>query len=387
MSKTQQGKDLVKHAGRVALGPLVHRFDQLRADVDRLQAELDATRAQQGDMAAALEQAVAANGRLEAYFDRYREELQAELVGPLTAGGAGSPLDARFEHGIAHADAVGEHVQHVLGREIADLRSTARISQALMERVLEARGGADQPGAAADPGGAAPITPGPTRVDRVHPTPSMDLLYRAFEDRFRGAPEAITDLQRTDYFHRLRDLPNPELPIADLGCGRGELVNALADEGLTAIGVDTNLGQIVGGDTARFVEDDLFAWLDAQDDASLRAVVAMHVVEHLPVDLQIRLVFEARRVVADGGLLILETPNATSIRTAASNFWLDPTHERPVHPLFLQFLATQAGFAETELVPLHPIEPGLPDGDSPELRAALTELILGAGDIALVAQR
>ena len=32
------------------------------------------------------------------------------------------------------------------------------------------------------------------------------------------------------------------------------------------------------------------------------------------------------------GVLILETPNPLSIVVAARNFWLDPTHRRPVHP-------------------------------------------------------
>jgi O-antigen chain-terminating methyltransferase len=211
--------------------------------------------------------------------------------------------------------------------------------------------------------------------------PDFDLLYRSFEDRHRGDAVTILERQRDDYLALLSGTPNPELRIADLGCGRGELVRLLLDEGQDAIGVDANLGQ-------HFEQGDLFDWLDRRDDGSLRAVVAMHVVEHLPLDLQIRLVFEARRVLAPGGLLLLETPNTLSLSVAASNFWVDPTHERPVHPLFLEFLAEQAGFSTWESLPLHQM-PAAFRGPAvaKELIDDLDTLILGRADMALVARR
>ncbi len=99
-----------------------------------------------------------------------------------------------------------------------------------------------------------------------------------------------------------------------------------------------------------------------------------------------RLVFEARRVLVEGGLLVLETPNTLSISTAAVNFWVDPTHERPVHPLFLEFLADEAGFAQVETRQLHPLPIGFSGGGSvPELVGELDSLIFGSGDLALVA--
>ncbi|HEX2575772.1 MAG TPA: class I SAM-dependent methyltransferase, partial [Aquihabitans sp.] len=222
----------------------------------------------------------------------------------------------------------------------------------------------------------------------AHPSPSFDLLYRAFEDRHRGTPADITDRQREDYLALVEGLPHPDLPVADLGCGRGELVRLLDGAGIAAVGVDSNHGQVADGEDRLFAEDDLFRWLDAQDDGSQRAVLAMHVVEHLPLDLQVRLVFEARRVLAEGGLLVLETPNALSIGTAATNFWVDPTHERPVHPAFLEFLADEAGFATTELRPLHEVPLSFRGrDDAPELAADLESLIFGSGDMALLAWR
>ena len=167
-----------------------------------------------------------------------------------------------------------------------------------------------------------------------------------------------------------------------------ELVRLLADNGQAAVGVDVNTGQVADDDQHLLVEDDLFRWLDRQPDGSLRAATAAHVVEHLPTDLQIRLVFEAHRVVAPGGVLVLETPNALSLSTAATNFWVDPTHERPVHPLFLEFLAHEAGFARTRTLPLHPVALAFHGtGSEPQLVDDLNSLIFGHGDVAFVAHR
>jgi O-antigen chain-terminating methyltransferase len=176
--------------------------------------------------------------------------------------------------------------------------------------------------------------------------------------------------------------------VAVLGCGRGGLVADLQRAGVAAVGVDNNVGQLVGTDAGQFVEADLFDWLDEQEDGSLRAVVAAHVVEHLPLDLQVRLVFEARRVVAPGGLLVLETPNTLSLSIGATNFWVEPTHQRPVHPHSRVYLSTSAGFGDVSTRLLHDVGVGLRStGDDLELVEDLNSLLFGPGDVALIARR
>jgi len=79
-------------------------------------------------------------------------------------------------------------------------------------------------------------------------------------------------------------------------------------------------------------------------DSSQLVVSGFHVVEHLPfADLQV-LVQEALRVLKPGGLLILETPNPENIVVATHNFYLDPTHRRPIPPELLSFLPEFYGF-------------------------------------------
>lgn len=366
---------------RHRLGPLAQRLGVSPGAILR----------QRGRLAAQIEQTERAQERLEAYLDRVLEQNDARLadaedvlaaarsirdaLAPAGGGPAtGSALTRRLDEALLHADARAAEARTRFERELADLRSTTRLSQALVEQVL------------AGPEVAAVDESTPQQFE--HAVPTMSLLYRAFEDLHRGEAHSILERQRDDYLELLTGLPNDELPVADLGCGRGELVNLLDAKGVPAVGVDSNLGQVADSDRGRFDQDDLFSWLDRQEDATIRAVVSMHVVEHLPTDLQIRLVFEARRVLAPGGALVLETPNTLSLNIAASNFWVDPTHERPVHPLFLEFLAREAGFSEIEIRPLHPIPAEFPSSESTAaLVDSLNSLILGAGDLALVARR
>ncbi len=49
------------------------------------------------------------------------------------------------------------------------------------------------------------------------------------------------------------------------------------------------------------------------EDASVSAITSMHLVEHLPHDVMIRLIDEAHRVLRPGGVLVLETPNPENI--------------------------------------------------------------------------
>jgi SAM-dependent methyltransferase len=73
-----------------------------------------------------------------------------------------------------------------------------------------------------------------------------------------------------------------------------------------------------------------------------------HVVEHLPFGVLADVIRECARVLVPGGLFIAETPNALNLRVAATNFWLDPTHVRPLHPELLRLLADRGGFARTQ---------------------------------------
>ena len=54
-----------------------------------------------------------------------------------------------------------------------------------------------------------------------------------------------------------------------------------------------------------------------------------------------RLITAAAEKLAEGGVLILETPNPESLLAGSINFHRDPTHVRPVHPETLAFLCRE----------------------------------------------
>ena len=101
------------------------------------------------------------------------------------------------------------------------------------------------------------------------------------------------------------------------------------------------------------VVGDALAHLQSLPDESLAAVTGMHIVEHVPAATLLEMVDEILRVLRPGGRILLESPNPTTWQVGANTFHLDPTHVRPVHPLFLEFLLSHRGFVDVEIRLLH----------------------------------
>jgi O-antigen chain-terminating methyltransferase len=230
--------------------------------------------------------------------------------------------------------------------------------------------------------------------------------YLELERRYRGTEEEIRE-RISAYLPWLQKLPDAAntAPVLDLGCGRGESLALLRDHGIAARGIDSSARMVAlcrerGLEAA---EGDLFATLENLTEASLGGIVSFHVIEHLPGAALDRLVRLAYRALQPGGVLILETPNPLSMVVAARNFWLDPTHIRPVHPESLKLMYELAGFDPVERLDLRPFPPNerLPEIDLaklPEeqrqladkvnrLRDRLDELLFGYQDFGMVGRK
>ena len=155
--------------------------------------------------------------------------------------------------------------------------------------------------------------------------------YSAFETFFRG--------QRSDIKKRLLTY----LPIAyflplylpeytlDVGCGRGEWLELLAEHGIRATGIDINHKFV---DECRqsgleATEADLFDFLVQQEEGHYRLMTGFHIVEHLAPDKLPWFLDILFTLLAPGGIVILETPNPENLTVGSCNFYLDPTHVRP----------------------------------------------------------
>lgn len=180
-------------------------------------------------------------------------------------------------------------------------------------------------------------------------------LYQDLEDTFRGSRDHVRALV-AEYVPDIESVPSAG-PVVDVGCGRGEWLEVLRDAGIDAYGVDLN-ETVVERCTARGLDvrhGDALAHLREVPEGSVRAVTSFHLVEHLTLDTMVALLEAAFLALTPGGVLILETPNPTNVVVGASSFYLDPTHIKPVHPNFLQFLAHSSGFVDAEIRYLHPV--------------------------------
>jgi O-antigen chain-terminating methyltransferase len=175
--------------------------------------------------------------------------------------------------------------------------------------------------------------------------------YVELERLFRGSEKEI-GRRLEPYLGYLEG----KAPVLDLGCGRGEALALLVGHGVDARGVDSSAEMVEQCREKGLVAEvgDLFEALAGEPEASLGGVVSFHVIEHLPPDSLERLVKLAWRALRPGGVLALETPSPLSLMVSARNFWIDPTHKRPVHPDSLKLSFELAGFDPVFRLDLQP---------------------------------
>jgi O-antigen chain-terminating methyltransferase len=137
-----------------------------------------------------------------------------------------------------------------------------------------------------------------------------------------------------------------------------------------------------------------------QHDAALGGVFAAQVAEHLRPPVLADLLGQAHRTLRSGGLLVLETVNPRSLVGFLEVFNRDLTHERPLHPDTLSFLAAAAGFSDVRVELRSPVDPAarlqaVPAAGLPAATAAvinenverLNALLYGPQEYALLARR
>jgi O-antigen chain-terminating methyltransferase len=226
---------------------------------------------------------------------------------------------------------------------------------------------------------ASPSPPAPSAVRGETALPES--VYAMFEERFRGSPEEVAEKQKY-YLPFLRNLPGP---VFDAGCGRGEFLRLLKDQGIASRGVDSSS---LAARTCRAAgldveEGDAIDALAAVRSASLGGIVAFQVVEHWPASATFRFLAEARRAIAPGGVAIVETVNTDSL-AAMNAFYLDPTHVRPVPPEALRFLFDAAGFRELRVEYLSPLPASERLEERSENDARLNSVLFGPQDYAVI---
>jgi len=213
-----------------------------------------------------------------------------------------------------------------------------------------------------------------------------DALYAALQDEFRGTRQEIKDRLRV-YVPKISD--RPPGPLLDIGCGRGEWLELLRENGIPARGIDNNREMVarcadLGLDV---MEAEAISYLRSQPESSYSTVTMFHVVEHLPFDVLIDVLDEIARVLMPGGIAIFETPDPENVLTSTHYFYLDPTHRNPVPSLLLRAIVEARGLCDVDVMKLHPWPQMLRMSDSSEAGARLNEMFYGSQDYAVIGRK
>lgn len=221
--------------------------------------------------------------------------------------------------------------------------------------------------------------------------PLPNAFQFALQDSFRGSEsETIEKLQ--PYLSEIETWKGslPRAPWLDIGCGRGEWLQAVGSAGYSIVGIDSNPAAVdhcrAKGFTAQ--ETDALGYLRSLNSESLAVVTAFHAVEHWPMGYFLALMQEAVRALKPDGLIIIETPNPANLLMGSFNFWKDPTHRRPVPPELLEFVYQYLGLRVVKRLQLNcsPQDERLPY-DEISVIHRLNESLYGPQDYGLIGRR
>lgn len=218
------------------------------------------------------------------------------------------------------------------------------------------------------------------KAERPH---LLDAFYASFDEQFRGDRNEIKQRFRV-YLPFIANLPR-SAKVLDIGCGRGEWLELLTENGWQPTGVDSNsvLVDQCRAKGLQVVQSDLVSYLNALSDESIDALSGFHVVEHLSVETLVQFLNEALRVLKPGGVVILETPNPRNVLVGSCNFYFDPTHRNPIPSEVLKFLVDSRGFSRTQILPLNPSDEKPVEGES-EIVVRFNQYFYGPMDYGVV---
>jgi len=304
--------------------------------------------------------------RLETELKTERRERQAAVSAALSGANV---LERRLE-------ALRLQTLPRMDQEIARLRAQQRVQEDRMAVAIQARNELPELSSA---------VPAPRQED-LH---NLDALYAALQDEFRGSRQEIKE-RLSVYLPKFTEagIGGASMPILDVGCGRGEWLELLRENQLHAAGIDLNrvVLAICRERGLPVVEADAIVHLQGLPEASLGAVTAFHLIEHLELPRLLDLLDAAWHALKPGGVAVFETPNPNNMFVSSRYFYLDPTHRHPIPPALGRFLAEARGFERVEILELHPwpVEQRVDVSTGGAVAARFNECFYGPQDYAII---
>ena len=149
--------------------------------------------------------------------------------------------------------------------------------------------------------------------------------------------------------------------VIDLGCGQGDFVSLLIEQGIDALGVDGDAACAREAEArgARVVCADVFDHLRAIEPSSADGIFSAHLVEHLPYARVLELLELSFRALRPGGVIVVATPNARALYPHLESFYMHFGHVTFYHPVLLSFFLDYTGYTDIK------------HGENPNLRSPL----------------
>jgi SAM-dependent methyltransferase len=176
--------------------------------------------------------------------------------------------------------------------------------------------------------------------------------YYWFESIHRG-DRALIKRRQHPYLEYFKGCEN----VLDVGCGRGEFLELMSENGIKGYGID------IESDAVHFCNDagleaeqaDAIEHLNSLEDETLDGVFISQVAEHMTPTELIELVGLAHQKMKPKGCIVIETPNPQCLLIFASFFYADLSHVQPIHPETMRFLLLSAGFRDVEVKFTNPV--------------------------------
>ncbi len=148
--------------------------------------------------------------------------------------------------------------------------------------------------------------------------------------------------------------------VLDVGCGRGEFLELLREQGIRARGLDLNpeMVEVCRARGLDVTNADARGYLRSVADDSLGGLIAVQVIEHLEPPYLAETLSLAYDKLRPGARIVLETINPACWVAFFESFIRDLTHVKPIHPETLQYMLQASGFANVEIVYRAPIAEG-----------------------------
>lgn len=229
-------------------------------------------------------------------------------------------------------------------------------------------------------------------IDMLMPPDTADnhkFDYFLFESKYRGSSQEIKDRQR-HYLEYFIGKDN----VVDIGCGRGEFLELLTENGISCKGVEL-LEENITLCREKHLDVQLcdgIEYLRSVPDDSLGGIFCAQVIEHISNEQLIELLMLARKKLMSGAKVILETLNPQCLMIFAESFYMDPSHTKPVHPYVVKFIAECEGFVKTQLIYMTPSDKKMlididPSDKDEFSKNTINTLLFGNREYALVAEK